>query len=158
MLATCLEMPALPTLLSSARAWSQPLGSPCSSLKGSTPTCRNCYLHSLIYFFIFFTHWYWKFILKLTCYPKPPQSQYKYWRNLAPKWYFLCSIQTFNIWGVFNASPLEGPASESLFLQTAKGRAVLQQVKDFMQQHVLPAQEVGAHSRQSLHNRSACSD
>ncbi|RVE58698.1 hypothetical protein OJAV_G00197140 [Oryzias javanicus] len=37
--------------------------------------------------------------------------------------------------------PLEGPASESLFLQTAKGRAVLQQVKDFMQQHVLPAQE-----------------
>ncbi|KAF6716785.1 Acyl-CoA dehydrogenase family member 11 [Oryzias melastigma] len=38
-------------------------------------------------------------------------------------------------------SPLEGPASESLFLQTAKGRAVLQQVKDFMQQHVLPAQE-----------------
>uniref|UniRef100_A0A8C7X8Y5 Acyl-CoA dehydrogenase family member 11 n=1 Tax=Oryzias sinensis TaxID=183150 RepID=A0A8C7X8Y5_9TELE len=36
---------------------------------------------------------------------------------------------------------VEGPASESLFLQTAKGRAVLQQVQDFMQQHVLPAQE-----------------
>ncbi|XP_057680349.1 nephrocystin-3 [Corythoichthys intestinalis] len=28
-----------------------------------------------------------------------------------------------------------------LFLQTAKGRAVLQQVKDFMRQHVLPAQK-----------------
>uniref|UniRef100_H2M342 Acyl-CoA dehydrogenase family member 11 n=1 Tax=Oryzias latipes TaxID=8090 RepID=H2M342_ORYLA len=40
---------------------------------------------------------------------------------------------------------VEGPGSESLFLQTAKGRAVLQQVQDFMQQHVLPAQEVGAH-------------
>uniref|UniRef100_A0A3P9HS28 Acyl-CoA dehydrogenase family member 11 n=1 Tax=Oryzias latipes TaxID=8090 RepID=A0A3P9HS28_ORYLA len=36
---------------------------------------------------------------------------------------------------------VEGPASESLFLQTARGRAVLQQVQDFMQQHVLPAQE-----------------
>ncbi|XP_004081151.1 acyl-CoA dehydrogenase family member 11 [Oryzias latipes] len=36
---------------------------------------------------------------------------------------------------------VEGPGSESLFLQTAKGRAVLQQVQDFMQQHVLPAQE-----------------
>uniref|UniRef100_A0A3B3D4B5 Aminoglycoside phosphotransferase domain-containing protein n=1 Tax=Oryzias melastigma TaxID=30732 RepID=A0A3B3D4B5_ORYME len=36
-----------------------------------------------------------------------------------------------------------------LFLQTAKGRAVLQQVKDFMQQHVLPAQEVGAKAKEA---------
>ncbi|KAL7373861.1 hypothetical protein ABVT39_016201 [Epinephelus coioides] len=36
-----------------------------------------------------------------------------------------------------------GPTERSyaLFLQTAKGRAVLQQVKDFMRQYVLPAQE-----------------
>ncbi|XP_059182716.1 acyl-CoA dehydrogenase family member 11 [Centropristis striata] len=36
---------------------------------------------------------------------------------------------------------VSGPTEESLFLQTAKGRAVLQQVKDFMRQYVLPAQE-----------------
>lgn len=41
MLATCLEMPALPTRLSSARAWSPRLGLPCSSQKGSPPVCRN---------------------------------------------------------------------------------------------------------------------
>ncbi|KAK5877795.1 hypothetical protein CesoFtcFv8_025269 [Champsocephalus esox] len=34
-----------------------------------------------------------------------------------------------------------GPTGDGLFLQTAKGRAVLQQVKDFMRQYVLPAQE-----------------
>lgn len=34
-----------------------------------------------------------------------------------------------------------GPTEEGLFLQTAKGRAVLQQVKDFMEQKVLPAQK-----------------
>ncbi|XP_034416161.1 acyl-CoA dehydrogenase family member 11 [Cyclopterus lumpus] len=34
-----------------------------------------------------------------------------------------------------------GPAGDSLFLQTARGQAVLQQVKDFMRQYVLPAQE-----------------
>ncbi|TDG97289.1 hypothetical protein EPR50_G00225170 [Perca flavescens] len=34
-----------------------------------------------------------------------------------------------------------GPTKEGLFLQTAKGQAVLQQVKDFMRQYVLPAQE-----------------
>ncbi|XP_037312232.2 acyl-CoA dehydrogenase family member 11 [Pungitius pungitius] len=34
-----------------------------------------------------------------------------------------------------------GPSADGLFLQTATGRAVLQQVKDFMRQHVLPAQE-----------------
>lgn len=33
------------------------------------------------------------------------------------------------------------PADPSLFLQTAKGQEVLQQVKDFMRRHVLPAQE-----------------
>nr|XP_019942927.1 PREDICTED: acyl-CoA dehydrogenase family member 11 [Paralichthys olivaceus] len=36
---------------------------------------------------------------------------------------------------------LTGPAENRLFLQTAKGQAVLQQVKDFMTQNVLPAQE-----------------
>ncbi|TNN73436.1 Acyl-CoA dehydrogenase family member 11 [Liparis tanakae] len=34
-----------------------------------------------------------------------------------------------------------GPAGDGLFLQTARGQDVLQQVKDFMRQHVLPAQE-----------------
>ncbi|XP_068437547.1 acyl-CoA dehydrogenase family member 11 [Clinocottus analis] len=33
------------------------------------------------------------------------------------------------------------PAGDGLFMQTAKGQAVLQQVKDFMRQYVLPAQE-----------------
>ncbi|XP_049420541.1 acyl-CoA dehydrogenase family member 11 isoform X2 [Epinephelus fuscoguttatus] len=37
------------------------------------------------------------------------------------------------------AGPTE--RSDALFLQTAKGQAVLQQVKDFMRQYVLPAQE-----------------
>uniref|UniRef100_A0A671WE10 Acyl-CoA dehydrogenase family member 11 n=1 Tax=Sparus aurata TaxID=8175 RepID=A0A671WE10_SPAAU len=41
-----------------------------------------------------------------------------------------------------------GPTEEGLFLQTAKGRAVLQQVKDFMEQKVLPAQKVSAESCQ----------
>uniref|UniRef100_A0A667Z7L5 Acyl-CoA dehydrogenase family member 11 n=1 Tax=Myripristis murdjan TaxID=586833 RepID=A0A667Z7L5_9TELE len=36
------------------------------------------------------------------------------------------------------------PFMDRLFLQTAKGKAVLQQVKDFMRQYVLPAQEVSA--------------
>ncbi|KAM9337033.1 acyl-CoA dehydrogenase family member 11 [Symphorus nematophorus] len=34
-----------------------------------------------------------------------------------------------------------GPTEEGLFLQMAKGQAVLQQVKDFMRQYVLPAQQ-----------------
>ncbi|XP_056290799.1 LOW QUALITY PROTEIN: acyl-CoA dehydrogenase family member 11 [Pseudoliparis swirei] len=34
-----------------------------------------------------------------------------------------------------------GPAGDGLFLQTARGQDVLQQVKDFMRQYVLPAQE-----------------
>ncbi|XP_074477749.1 acyl-CoA dehydrogenase family member 11 [Sebastes fasciatus] len=34
-----------------------------------------------------------------------------------------------------------GPTEDGLFLQTAKGRVVLQQVKDFMRQYVLPAQQ-----------------
>ncbi|XP_038144905.1 acyl-CoA dehydrogenase family member 11 [Cyprinodon tularosa] len=38
-------------------------------------------------------------------------------------------------------SPLTGPSKAGLFLQTAKGQAVLQQVKDFMRQSVLPAQQ-----------------
>uniref|UniRef100_I3JF01 Acyl-CoA dehydrogenase family member 11 n=1 Tax=Oreochromis niloticus TaxID=8128 RepID=I3JF01_ORENI len=37
--------------------------------------------------------------------------------------------------------PLTGPTKDRLFLQTAKGQAVLQQVKDFMRQYVLPAQK-----------------
>ncbi|XP_053198664.1 nephrocystin-3 isoform X2 [Scomber japonicus] len=36
---------------------------------------------------------------------------------------------------------LMSPTEDRLFLQTAKGQAVLQQVKDFMRQYVLPAQE-----------------
>ncbi|KAM4718663.1 acyl-CoA dehydrogenase family member 11 [Anableps anableps] len=38
-------------------------------------------------------------------------------------------------------SPLAGPTKDKLFPQTAKGQAVLQQVKDFMRQYVLPAQQ-----------------
>ncbi|KAK2859544.1 hypothetical protein Q5P01_004164 [Channa striata] len=38
-------------------------------------------------------------------------------------------------------SSLTGPTEHRLFLQTAKGQAVLQEVKDFMSQKVLPAQE-----------------
>lgn len=41
---------------------------------------------------------------------------------------------------MFHARPLTGPTKDRLFFQTAKGRAVLQQVKDFMRQYVLPAQ------------------
>lgn len=37
--------------------------------------------------------------------------------------------------------PLTNTAKDRLFLQTAKGQAVLQQVKDFMRQYVLPAQQ-----------------
>ncbi|XP_008279039.1 acyl-CoA dehydrogenase family member 11 [Stegastes partitus] len=36
--------------------------------------------------------------------------------------------------------PLTEPKKDGLFLQTAKGQAVLRQVKDFMRQNVLPAQ------------------
>lgn len=38
-------------------------------------------------------------------------------------------------------SSATGPIEDALFLQTAKGQAVLQQVKDFMGQYVLPAQQ-----------------
>uniref|UniRef100_A0AAX7TZ10 Acyl-CoA dehydrogenase family member 11 n=1 Tax=Astatotilapia calliptera TaxID=8154 RepID=A0AAX7TZ10_ASTCA len=44
--------------------------------------------------------------------------------------------------------PLTGPTKDRLFFQTAKGRAVLQQVKDFMRQYVLPAQKVSSKSCQ----------
>ncbi|XP_041670325.1 acyl-CoA dehydrogenase family member 11 isoform X2 [Cheilinus undulatus] len=38
-------------------------------------------------------------------------------------------------------SSVTGPTEDTLFLQTAKGQTVLQQVKDFMRQYVLPAQQ-----------------
>uniref|UniRef100_A0A8D3DJE6 Acyl-CoA dehydrogenase family member 11 n=1 Tax=Scophthalmus maximus TaxID=52904 RepID=A0A8D3DJE6_SCOMX len=41
----------------------------------------------------------------------------------------------------WNSASLTGPTGDRLFLQTAGGQAVLQQVKDFMRQYVLPAQE-----------------
>lgn len=47
---------------------------------------------------------------------------------------------------MFPARSDTGPSADGLFLQTAAGRAVLQQVKDFMRQYVLPAQEVSAES------------
>lgn len=43
----------------------------------------------------------------------------------------------------FCSSSLTGSV-EVLFLQTPKGRAVLQQAKNFMRIHVFPAQEVSA--------------
>lgn len=58
-----------------------------------------------------------------------------------------------------------GPTENGLFLQTAKGQAVLQQVKDFMRQYVLPAQqEVAeyyskhAHSPQRWHSPKIIED
>ncbi|KAK5849596.1 hypothetical protein PBY51_013919 [Eleginops maclovinus] len=58
-----------------------------------------------------------------------------------------------------------GPTADGLFLQTAKGRAILQQVKDFMRQHVLPAQEEvaeyyskHAHSPQRWHTPQTIED
>lgn len=50
---------------------------------------------------------------------------------------------------VFLCSSVTGPGKDVLFLQTPKGRAVLQQAKDFMRQYVFPAQEVSAR-RESL--------
>uniref|UniRef100_A0A665X7G0 Acyl-CoA dehydrogenase family member 11 n=1 Tax=Echeneis naucrates TaxID=173247 RepID=A0A665X7G0_ECHNA len=44
---------------------------------------------------------------------------------------------------------LAGETEDRLFLQTAKGQAVLQQVKDFMRQYVLPAQEVRVKAREA---------
>uniref|UniRef100_A0A4W6D0S2 Acyl-CoA dehydrogenase family member 11 n=1 Tax=Lates calcarifer TaxID=8187 RepID=A0A4W6D0S2_LATCA len=58
---------------------------------------------------------------------------------------------------VFFARSLTGPAAaeeHSLFLQTAEGQAVLQQVKDFMRQCVLPAQEVICAHRYTLYNNN----
>lgn len=49
---------------------------------------------------------------------------------------------------MFLARSVTGLTEDGLFLQTAKGQAVLQQVKDFMKQYVLPAQEVSAKSWQ----------
>lgn len=42
------------------------------------------------------------------------------------------------------SSSVTDPSKDVLFLQTAKGQAVLKQAKDFMKQHVFPAQEVSA--------------
>lgn len=50
---------------------------------------------------------------------------------------------------VFLSSSVTAPGKDVLFLQTAKGRAVLQRAKDFMRQYVFPAQEVSAR-RESL--------
>uniref|UniRef100_A0A3B3YND6 Acyl-CoA dehydrogenase family member 11 n=1 Tax=Poecilia mexicana TaxID=48701 RepID=A0A3B3YND6_9TELE len=47
---------------------------------------------------------------------------------------------------------------DRLFPQTAKGQAVLQQVKDFMQQYVLPAQQVSAKSFSEDRAHFICSD
>uniref|UniRef100_A0AAQ5ZYY0 Acyl-CoA dehydrogenase family member 11 n=1 Tax=Amphiprion ocellaris TaxID=80972 RepID=A0AAQ5ZYY0_AMPOC len=48
---------------------------------------------------------------------------------------------TVKLCDVFHTRPLTDPTKGRLFLQTAKGQAVLQQVKDFMRQYVLPAQQ-----------------
>uniref|UniRef100_A0A7N8Y6F4 Acyl-CoA dehydrogenase family member 11 n=1 Tax=Mastacembelus armatus TaxID=205130 RepID=A0A7N8Y6F4_9TELE len=44
------------------------------------------------------------------------------------------------------ASSLTAPTEDTLFLQTSKGQAVLQQVKYFMRQYILPCQQVSAKS------------
>uniref|UniRef100_A0A3P8XIL7 Acyl-CoA dehydrogenase family, member 11 n=1 Tax=Esox lucius TaxID=8010 RepID=A0A3P8XIL7_ESOLU len=46
------------------------------------------------------------------------------------------------------------PADARLFLQTAKGQAVHQQVTDFMKQHVLPAQQVSSKQSRQLQGTS----
>lgn len=45
---------------------------------------------------------------------------------------------------MFLASSATGPVDNVLFLQTAKGQAVLHKAKDFMKQNVFPAQKVSA--------------
>uniref|UniRef100_A0A673CP81 Acyl-CoA dehydrogenase family member 11 n=1 Tax=Sphaeramia orbicularis TaxID=375764 RepID=A0A673CP81_9TELE len=61
-------------------------------------------------------------------------------RNLASG-SFRFSLFTFKCLFFFSRS-FTAPTEDQLFLQTAKGQAVLQQVKDFMRQYILPAQEV----------------
>lgn len=58
---------------------------------------------------------------------------------------------------MFPARSHTGATEDRLFLQTAKGQAVLQQVKDFMRQYVLPAQEVSA-KRYQEQKRFICPD
>uniref|UniRef100_A0A8C2XSK0 Acyl-CoA dehydrogenase family member 11 n=1 Tax=Cyclopterus lumpus TaxID=8103 RepID=A0A8C2XSK0_CYCLU len=69
--------------------------------------------------------------------------------NLYPK--FNSNLSQFDSFFkyVFLARSDTGPAGDSLFLQTARGQAVLQQVKDFMRQYVLPAQEVSVKAREA---------
>lgn len=51
--------------------------------------------------------------------------------------------ESFKLEVLFSSS-ITGPVKDVLFLQTAKGQAVLQQAKDFMRQYVFPIQEVSA--------------
>uniref|UniRef100_A0AAR2KWK9 Acyl-CoA dehydrogenase family member 11 n=1 Tax=Pygocentrus nattereri TaxID=42514 RepID=A0AAR2KWK9_PYGNA len=54
----------------------------------------------------------------------------------------LCGVYLFIFWC---SSSLSMPGSDRRFLQSPRGHAVLQQVKEFMRQHVLPAQQVSPH-------------
>uniref|UniRef100_A0A669EWU6 Acyl-CoA dehydrogenase family member 11 n=1 Tax=Oreochromis niloticus TaxID=8128 RepID=A0A669EWU6_ORENI len=70
-----------------------------------------------------------------------------------PQLNFYLALSVFKMAGIAQVctkfqQPLTGPTKDRLFLQTAKGQAVLQQVKDFMRQYVLPAQKVSSKSCQ----------
>uniref|UniRef100_A0A3Q0SUV6 Acyl-CoA dehydrogenase family member 11 n=1 Tax=Amphilophus citrinellus TaxID=61819 RepID=A0A3Q0SUV6_AMPCI len=66
--------------------------------------------------------------------------------SALPQLNFYLALSVFKMAGIAQVctKPLTGPTKDRLFLQTAKGQAVLQQVKDFMRQYVLPAQKVSA--------------
>uniref|UniRef100_A0A3Q4HNC8 Acyl-CoA dehydrogenase family member 11 n=1 Tax=Neolamprologus brichardi TaxID=32507 RepID=A0A3Q4HNC8_NEOBR len=61
-----------------------------------------------------------------------------------PQLNFYLALSVFKMAGIAQVCPTK----DRLFFQTAKGRAVLQQVKDFMRQYVLPAQKVSSKSCQ----------
>lgn len=53
----------------------------------------------------------------------------------------MLSISIHFLW-VFFSSTLSEQVHDRLFLQSAKGYSLLQEVKKFMTQHILPAQKV----------------
>uniref|UniRef100_A0A3Q3J3X2 Acyl-CoA dehydrogenase family member 11 n=1 Tax=Monopterus albus TaxID=43700 RepID=A0A3Q3J3X2_MONAL len=78
--------------------------------------------------------------------------------SALPQLNFYLGLSFFKMAGIAQVCPC--PKEDTLFLQTAKGQAVLQEVKGFMQQYILPAQEVSKNSisasRYSLNNVYLC--
>uniref|UniRef100_A0A7N6AM20 Acyl-CoA dehydrogenase family member 11 n=1 Tax=Anabas testudineus TaxID=64144 RepID=A0A7N6AM20_ANATE len=88
------------------------------------------------------------FYLALSVFKMAGIAQMKF--NASLDWYdltqwtpFFTRVSMLDIFWVMPAHPRQiCPTEHTLFLQTAKGQAVLQEVKDFMRQYILPAQEV----------------